>query len=111
MPKNNSEGTRYKNTLSDATSFVFNIQTERASAGYCYDGLDGGFGNVQIQVNGMPIYTGADDTYYNVVEPDGTITRPPPTQLWITRDSYFKLSLDGLEYHDDSTPEGSQANE
>ena len=50
-------------------------------------------------------------TYYNVVEPDGTIIRPPPTQLWITRDSYFKLSLDGLEYHDDESPKGSQANE
>ena len=111
MPKNDANGKRYNNTISDATSFVFNIQTERASAGYCYDGLDGGFGNVQIQVNGMPIYTGDDDTYFNVVEPDGTITRPPPTQLWITRDTYFKLSLEGLEYHDDETPQGSQANE
>ena len=108
MPKNDANGVRYKNTLSDATSFVFNIQTERSSAGYCYDGLDGGFGNIQIQVNGMPIYTGANDTYYNVVEPSGNTIHPPPTQLWITRDTYFKLSLDGLEYVDDQSPPGSQ---
>ena len=31
MPKNDANGVRYKNTISDATSFVFNIQTERAN--------------------------------------------------------------------------------
>ena len=109
MPKNDSRGNRYKNTLSDATSFVFNIQTERSSAGYCYDGLDGGFGNVQIQINGQPIHTGVNDTYYNVNE-EGTV-HPPPCQLCLCRDTYFKLSLEGLEYVDDETPKGSQANE
>ena len=64
-------------------------------------------GNVQIQVNGQPIYTGVDDTYYNVDE-SGTI-HPPPIQLWLTRDTYFTLNLNGLEYHDKTTPEGSQA--
>ena len=108
MPKNDANGVRYKNTLSDAASFVFNIQTERSSAGYCYDGLDGGFGNIQVQVNGMPIYTGDNDTYFNVIEPSGNVIHPPPTQLWITRDSYFKLSLEGLEYVDDQSPPNSQ---
>lgn len=111
MPKNDSNGVRYKNTISDATSFVFNIQTERANGGYVYDGLDGGYGNIQIQVNGQPIYTGDNDTYYNVYEPSGIVRHPPPTQLWLVRDTYFKLSLDGLSYHDDETPSGSQANE
>ena len=109
MPKNDSNGVRYKNTLSDATSFVFNIQGERSSAGYCFDALDGGFGNIQIQVNGQPIYTGENDTYYNIILPSGAIVRPPPCQLWVTRDTYFKLSLDGLEYVDDQSPPGSQA--
>ena len=109
MPKNDTEGTRYKNTLRDATSFVFNVQTERSSAGYTYDGLDGGFGNVQVQINGQPIHTGKNDTYYNVNE-EGTV-HPPPVQLCLCRDTYFKLSLDGLEYVDDGTPQGSQANE
>ena len=111
MPKNDSNGVRYKNTISDATSFVFNIQTERANGGYVYDGLDGGYGNIQIQVNGQPIYTGDNDTYFNVYEPSGIVRHPPPTQLWLVRDTYFKLSLDGLSYHDDETPSGSQANE
>ena len=109
MPKNDANGVRYKNTLSDASSFVFNIQTERSSAGYCYDGLDGGFGNIQVQVNGQPIYTGPNDTYYNVNE-EGTV-HPPPCQLFLTRDTYFKLSLNGLEYIDDESPAGSQINQ
>ena len=108
MPKNDVDGNRYKNTLSDATSFVFNVQTERASAGYCYDGLDGGKGNIQIQVNGQPIFTGSNDTYYNIIEPSGAVVRPPPVQLCLCRDTYFKLSLDGLEYIDDESPAGSQ---
>ena len=108
MPKNDENGVRYRNTLSDATSFVFNVQTERASAGYCYDGLDGGKGNIQIQVNGQPIFTGDNDTYYKIIEPSGAIVRPPPVQLCLCRDTYFKLSLDGLEYIDDESPAGSQ---
>ena len=38
MPKNDANGVGYKNTISDVTSFVFNIQTERANGGYTYDG-------------------------------------------------------------------------
>ena len=111
MPKNDSNGNRYKNSLSDATSFIFSIQTERSSAGYCYDGIDGGRGNVQVQVNGQPIFTGNNDTYYNIIEPNGNTVHPPPIQLLLVRDTYFKLSLDGLEYVDNESPEGSQVNE
>ena len=111
MPKNDAEGNRYNNSLSDATSFIFNIQTERSSAGYCYDGLDSGKGNVQVQVNGQPIFTGNNDTYYNIIEPNGNTVHPPPIQLLLVRDTYFKLSLDGLEYVDNESPEGSQVNE
>ena len=111
MPKNDAEGNRYNNSLSDATSFIFNIQTERSSAGYCYDGLDSGKGNVQVQVNGQPIYTGNNDTYYNIIEPNGNTVHPPPVQLLLVRDTYFKLSLEGLEYVDNDTPPNSQVNE
>ena len=108
MTRNHEEtGKRFVNTLSDATNFVFQIKTERSGGGFFYDGLDSNGGNVQIQVNGQPIYTGVDDTYYNVDE-SGTI-HPPPIQLWLTRDTYFTLNLNGLEYHDKTTPEGSQA--
>lgn len=107
MAKNTYSGNRYSNTLSDATSFVYNVQTERSGAGYCYDGIDSNFSNVQIQINGQPIYTGANDTYYNV-DDSGTI-HPPPVQLWLTRDTWFSLDLNGLRYHDKTTPPGSQA--
>ena len=108
MTRNHEEtGKRFVNTLSDATNFVFQIKTERSGGGFFYDGLDSNGGNVQIQVNGQPIYTGVDDTYYNVDE-SGTI-HPPPIQLWLTRDTYFTLNLNGLEYNDKTTPEGSQA--
>ena len=111
MPKNDADGNRYNNSLSDATSFIFNIQTERSSAGYCYDGLDSGKGNVQVQVNGQPIYTGNNDTYYNIIEPNGNTVHPPPVQLLLVRDTYFKLSLEGLEYVDNDTPPNSQVNQ
>ena len=111
MPKNDINGKRYRNTLSDASSFVFNIQAERSSAGYCFDAIDGGFGNVQIQVQGQPVYRGENDTYYNVVEPSGNIVHPPPTQLWLCRDTYFLMNLDGLAYIDDQSPPNSQINE
>ena len=109
MPKNDADGKRYKNTLSDATSFIFNVQTERASAGYCYDGMDAGSGNVQLQVSGQPIFTGINDTYYNVDE-SGSV-HPPPVQLFLVRDTFFKMSLDGLEYNDVDSPPNSQINE
>ena len=109
MPRNDANGKRYKNTLSDATSFIFNIQCERSSAGFTYDGLDGGVGNVQIQVNGAPIYSGINDTYYDV---DGTgLVHPPPCQLFLVRDTFFELSLEGMKYVDNDSPPNSQVNE
>lgn len=107
MAKNSLSGKRYSNTLSDATSFVYTVQTERSNAGYCYDGLDSNMGNVQIQFNGQPIFTGSNDTYYNV-DNSGTV-HPPPVQLWLTRDTWFSLDLNGLRYHDKTTPPGTQA--
>ena len=60
MPKNDANGVRYKNIIRDATSFVLNIQTERANGGYTFDGVDRGYGNIQtylhrtIQVSRTP---------------------------------------------------------
>ena len=109
MPRNDASGKRYKNTLSDATSFIFNVQTERSSAGYTFDGIDAGVGNCQVQISGQPIFTGVNDTYYNVNE-EGTL-HPPPVQLFLVRDTYFRLSLDGLMYVDVESPPGSQVDE
>ena len=36
---------------------MFNIQTERNGAGYCYDGYDSNGQNVALQIKCQPIYT------------------------------------------------------
>ena len=77
MVKNITDGTRYSNGLSDATSFMFNVQCERNNAGYTFDWFDSNGQNVPIQLKGNPIYTGLNDTYYNVDE-NGTAHPPPP---------------------------------
>ena len=107
MAKNTKEGTRYSNCLSDGTSFMFNVQCERNNAGYTFDGFDSNGQNIPIQLKGNPIYTGVNDTYYNV-DPEGT-QHPPPPQIWLCRDTYFIASVNGLQYMKDGCPEGSQA--
>ena len=107
MAKNDSTGKRYANCLSDATSFMFNVQCERNNAGYTFDGFDSHGQNIPIQLKGNPIYTGINDTYYNV-DAEGT-QHPPPPQIWLCRDTYFIASVDGLQYVANGSPEGSQA--
>ena len=104
MAKNTASGTRYNNTLSDGTSFMWNIQCERNNAGYTFDGIDSNGQNIPIQIKGQPIHTGANDTYYNV-DKEGTI-HPPPPQIWLCRDTYFLVSTDGVVYESFGTPEG-----
>jgi hypothetical protein len=105
MAKNASGGTRYANSLSDGTSFMWNVQCERNNAGYTFDGYDSKGQNVSVQIKGNPIYTGVNDTYYNV-NAEGTI-HPPAPEIWLCRDCYFKVSTAGIEFVD-ATPPGSQ---
>ena len=102
MAKNTSSGNRYHNTLSDGTSFMWNIQCERNNAGYTFDGIDSNGQNIPIQIKGQPLYSGANDTYYNV-NAAGTI-HPPPPQIWLCRDTYFLCSTEGVVYEAFSTP-------
>ena len=106
MVKNTSAGTRYANSLSDATSFIWNVQTERNNAGYTFDGMDSKGQNVPIQIRGQPIYTGVNDTYYDI-KGDGS-AHPPPPQLWLCRDTYFEVSTAGIRYISNDTPESKQ---
>ena len=107
MPKNTDDGTRYKNTLSDASSFMLNIQTERSRGGYLFDGLDSNGQNVPIQIRGQPIHSGDGDTYFNCDETGQN--HPPPPQVFFCRDTYFTVDIhDGLVYHLKGCPPGSQ---
>ena len=93
--------------IRDASSFMLNIQCERSRAGYCYDGLDSNGQNIPIQIKGQPIFTGSNDTYYNIDETN--LTHPPPPQLFICRDTYFTLDFqNGLVYHATGSPPNSQ---
>ena len=102
MAKNTTDGTRYNNCLSDGTSFMWNVQAERNNAGYTFDGIDSNGQNIAIQIKGQPLYTGANDTYYNV-NAAGTI-HPQPPQIWLCRDTFFILSTEGVVYEAFATP-------
>ena len=108
MIKNNeTTGKRFKNTLSDASSFMINIQTERSRGGYLFDGLDSNGQNVPIQIRGQPIHSGDGDTYFNCDETGQN--HPPPPQVFFCRDTYFTVDIhDGLVYHLKGCPPGSQ---
>ncbi len=104
MDKNDAGGSPFTNTLRDGTSFMWNVQLERANAGYTYDGVDSNGQNIAIQLKGQPIFTGANDTYYNV---DGsTTTHPPAPQIWLCCDTYFEVSNNGVKYVHNQTPPG-----
>jgi hypothetical protein len=105
MAKNADDGTRYNNSLSDATSFMWNVQCERNNAGYTFDGIDSNGQNICIQIKGQPIYTANNDTYYNYDSNNLTL-HPPPPQIWCCRDTYFLASSAGLKYVSFGTPEG-----
>ena len=102
MAKNTSSGQRYHNCLSDGTSFMWNVQCERNNAGYTFDGIDSQGQNIPIQIKGQPLYSGANDTYFNV-DASGTV-HPPPPQIWLCRDTCFLCSAAGVVYEAFSTP-------
>ena len=106
QPKNAEDGTRYTNTLRDATRFMWNLQLERNGGGYFFDGYESFGRNIPIEIEGKPIYQGANDTYYNV-DAAGTV-HPPPVQLWVCHDCYIQLKPGDMEFHINGEPEGTQ---
>ncbi len=107
QPLNDASGTRYNNRCSDGTSFGINFQLERSNGGYVFDGIDTGSKTVNVSFKGTPIYGGTNDTYYNY-DPDNSSVHPPPPELWICRDTYFKMSTRGLEYVPHGIPPGCE---
>lgn len=109
MVKNDGNGVRYKNSLSDATSFCAIIQTECGGAGYVFDGIDSSGQSVPIEIGFRPLHRGVNDTYFNVVTGDRPATHPPAPQLWLIRDTYWSVdTAGGLQYHKFGTPEELQ---
>lgn len=108
QPKNDSTtGARYKNTLRDDSRFIWNVQLERNGGGYFFDGYESKGRNVAIEIVGSPIYTGVNDTYYNV-DPEQPEAHPPAPQLWSCRDIYMTLGLGDIKVHLNGEPEYSQ---
>jgi hypothetical protein len=98
----------YKNSLSDDTNYLCQFQTERSDSAFVVDGLNTNGQNIPIEIEGVPKYTGNNDTYYI---PDKTnpaqINNNKPFLLEV-RDTFFVLDLEGLHYFDEAIPRGSQ---
>ena len=89
-------------------AFMFNIQPKRNNIGYTFNGVEFGEKNIQITLYGQQMIIGSEDTYYipDKTRPD---SHPPPVQLWLCGDTYFKVSLNGLEYFLSGAPSEFQA--
>ena len=106
--KNDSTtGARYKNTLRDDSRFIWNVQLERNGGGYFFDGYESKGRNVAIEIVDSPIYSGENDTYYNV-DPEQPESHPPSPQLWSCRDIYMTLGVGDIKMHLNGEPEYSQ---
>ena len=125
--ENDPDQKRYKDTVFDNTSFMWNIATERSDAGFCWDGIDSNGANISIQIRAVPIYNSnyikettleggstqsepilnGNNTYF-VPDIDKPQDHAPAPQIWTCSDCYFVVSLKGLDYYDGAPP-GSQA--
>jgi hypothetical protein len=113
MKRNYDTGMPYTFTPRDGTSFALIIQCERNESGYVFDGINSGGQSTPIDIQFVPIYPGANDTYYNVdigaVSTTGT-SHPPAPQLWLCRDVYWSMDVEnGLKFHKYGEPAGSQS--
>ena len=94
--RNASDGTRYTNTLSDCSSFLWNVQLERNGGGYFFDGFESHGANIPVELVGKPVYSGPQDTYYNV-DAAGSI-HPPAPQCWSCKDTYILLTPGDMRF-------------
>ena len=109
--RNASDGTRYANTLSDCSSFLWNVQLERNGGGYFFDGFESHGANIPIELVGKPVYTGSNggsyqDTYYNV-DAAGTI-HPPAPQCWSCKDTYILLTPGDMRFKINGEPKNKE---
>jgi hypothetical protein len=104
--KNKPSGERYINSLSDDTSFMALFQTERGESDYVFDGLNSKGTNWSLKLDGHPIFTVDNETYYypNPGEINGN-----SAQVWLCNDTFFVVSQNHFKYIRDETPRGSQS--
>ena len=101
--RNAADGTRYTNTLSDCSSFLWNIQLERNGGGFFFDGFESHGQNISVELVGGPIYSGNNDTYYNVTA-DG-LTHPPAPQCFSCKDTYILLLPGDMKFKINGEPD------
>ena len=101
--RNASDGSRYTNTLSDCSSFLLNVQLERNGGGYFFDGYESHGQNISVELVGNPVYSGANDTYYNV-DAAGTIHSPAP-QMFSCKDTYILLTNGDMKFFINGEPD------
>ena len=106
LDRNASDGTRYTNTLSDCSSFLWNVQLERNGGGYFFDGYESHGANIPIELVGKPVYSGEQDTYYNV-NSAGTI-HPPSPQCWSCKDTFILLTNGDMKFVINGEPQIKQ---
>jgi hypothetical protein len=111
LEHNQPNGTRWSNALTDDTSYLCQFQTERSDAAFVVDGINTGGQNKPIELNATPKWKGDMDTYYiPITPPSGSapVVNTNKPFLLECRDTMLILTLDGLRYFNDRTPNGSQ---
>jgi hypothetical protein len=101
-----NDGLRFPNRIRDGSSFALIVQTERNESGYVFDGLDSDGQSTPIDIQFVPMYAGANDTYYNFDSHYPTL-HPPAPQVWLCRNVYWSIDVEnGLMFHKYGTPDG-----
>jgi hypothetical protein len=111
--RNSPAGVRYRNALSDDTSFMATFQLERGDSGYVFDGYTSN-GSLNTLIKGDAKWKGDQDTYlYPFTDaagntlPQRNIQAP---QLWLCRDTFFAVRAGEFAYYMNGSPPGSQLN-
>jgi hypothetical protein len=82
------------------------FQTERGESYYVFDGLNSGAVNWSLKLDGHPIFTGDNDTYYH---PRLGEINENSAQVWLCNDTFFVVNQTHFKYIRNEVPRGSQS--
>jgi hypothetical protein len=108
LEHNKPDGERFANCISDDTSYLCRFQTERSDAAFVVDGVNSHGKNWPIELNALPKWAGAQDTYYLPVATDLAEHNTQKPFMLECRDTFLLLDSSGLHYFNDKTPRDSQ---